>query len=86
MRKSQTVQDAVKLLDNDPDLAKMRGPMRRKIVMDVIQANPNASPQDVAKALRKRVTSLKKSGKFYSGAIGASLAARTIAVPGEEDE
>lgn len=86
MRKSQTVQDAVKLLDNDPDLARMRGPMRRKVVMDVIQANPNASPQDVAKALRKRVTSLKKSGKFYSGAIGASLAARTAIVRGEEDE
>lgn len=86
MRKSQTVHDAVRLLDTDPDLAKLNTAKRRRIVTDVIQANPNASPQDVAKALRKRVTSLKKSGKFYSGAIGASLAARTIAVPGEEDE
>lgn len=86
MRKSQTVFDAMRLLDADPDLSKMAGPKRRKIVLDVIKANPNATPQDVAKALRKRVTSLKKSGKFYSGAIGATLAGRTMVMPGEEDE
>lgn len=86
MRKSQTVFDAMRLLDTDPDLAKLSTPKRRKIVMDVVKDNPNATPQDVAKALRKRVTSLKKSGKFYSGAIGATLAGRTMVMPGEEDE
>jgi hypothetical protein len=84
MRKSQTVDEAVRLLDGDPDLAKLNTTKRRRIVSDVISSNPNASPTDVAKALRKRVTSLKKSGKFYSGAIGASLTAKGLTV--NEDE
>lgn len=85
VKSSQSVDEAMQAIDSDPTMARLNGKMRRKIVTDLALQNPNATPQELAKMLRSRVNKLKKTGGFYSSAIGASLGAINVLDNKSED-
>lgn len=83
MRKSKDMDEALHALDTDPAFAKLNIPKRRKLIEGVFRSNPNATPQEIARKLRAHVTKARKSGGFYSLAIGSTLGGSEIL---DEDE
>lgn len=75
----QRVEDAMKEIEKQ--LPETKSEQRRRIIKDIVAANPDASGRDIAEMLRKYISEQKNSGTILSTALGAMIGTRAMQPP-----